>query len=131
MDSYIHISTLNDFIFCPYSIYLHNVYMDTEEGMYHATPQIRGRMAHETVDKKTASNRKDCMLSFPVFSEKYKLMGKIDVYRADKKLLIERKYQLKQIFQGQIYQLWAQYFCLTEMGYEVTASLFLMSLELK
>ena len=60
-----------------------------------------------------------------------KLMGKIDVYRADKKLLIERKYQLKQIFQGQIYQLWAQYFCLTEMGYEVTASLFLMSLELK
>ena len=101
--------------------------MDTDEGMYHATPQIRGRMAHETVDKKTASNRKDCMLSFSVFSEKYKLMGKIDVYRADKKLLIERKYQLKQIFQGHIYQLWAQYFCLTEMGYEVTASLFLMS----
>jgi len=103
MDSYIPISTLNDFIFCPYSIYLHNVYMDTDEGMYHATPQIRGRMAHETVDKKTACNRKDCMLSFPVFSEKYKLMGKIDVYRSDKKLLIERKYQLKQIFQGHIY----------------------------
>ena len=77
--------------------------MDTDEGMYHATPQIRGRMAHETVDKKTACNRKDCMLSFPVFSEKYKLMGKIDVYSSDKKLLIERKYQLKQIFQGHIY----------------------------
>ena len=105
--------------------------MDTDEGMYHATPQIRGRMAHETVDEKTASNRRDCMLSFPVFSEKYKLMGKIDVYSADKKLLVERKYQLKQIFQGQIYQLWAQYFCLTEMGYEVAASLFLMSQELR
>ena len=77
--------------------------MDTDDGMYHATPQIRGRMAHETVANKTACKRKDCMLSFPVFSEKYKLMGKIDVYRSDKKLLIERKYQLKQIFQGHIY----------------------------
>ena len=27
--------------------------------------------------------------------------------------------QLKQIFQGQIYQLWAQMLCLREMGYEV------------
>ncbi len=32
MDDYISISTLNDFIFCPYSIYLHNVYMETDEG---------------------------------------------------------------------------------------------------
>lgn len=34
MDDYIPISTLNDFIFCPYSIYLHNVYMETDEGWY-------------------------------------------------------------------------------------------------
>ena len=31
MEDYISISTLNDFIFCPYSIYLHNVYMETDE----------------------------------------------------------------------------------------------------
>lgn len=36
MDNYISISTLNDFIFCPYSIYLHNVYMEADEGLYHA-----------------------------------------------------------------------------------------------
>ena len=30
-EDYISISTLNDFIFCPYSIYLHNVYMDADE----------------------------------------------------------------------------------------------------
>lgn len=119
MEDYISISTLNDFIFCPYSIYLHNVYMDTDEGLYHAKPQTRGRIAHETVDKKTASNRKDDLLSLPVYSSRYRLMGKVDVYRRKEKLLIERKYQLKQIFQGQIYQLWAQYFCLQEMGYEV------------
>ena len=46
-------------------------------------------------------------------------MGKVDVYRLKEKKLIERKYRLKQIFQGQIYQLWAQYICLKEMGYEV------------
>jgi CRISPR-associated protein Cas4 len=46
-------------------------------------------------------------------------MGKIDLYRKGQKLLIERKYQLKKIFKGQIYQLWAQYFCMKEMDYEV------------
>ena len=33
MNDLIAISTLNDFIFCPYSIYLHNVYMDADEDM--------------------------------------------------------------------------------------------------
>ena len=93
--------------------------MDTDEGLYHAKPQTRGKIAHETVDNKTASNRKYDFLSLPVYSDRYKLMGKVDVYRKKEKLLIERKYLLKQIFQGQIYQLWAQYFCLQEMGYEV------------
>ena len=119
MDDYIAISTLNDFIFCPYSIYLHNVYMDTDEGLYHATPQTRGKIAHEAIDNKTSSNRRSDLLSLPVYSTRYKLMGKVDVYRQSEKLLVERKYQLKHIYQGQIYQLWAQYFCLLEMGYEV------------
>ena len=68
IDDYIAISTLNDFIFCPYSIYLHNVYMDTDEGLYHAIPQTRGKIAHQSIDTKKASNRKDDLLSFPVFS---------------------------------------------------------------
>ena len=65
--------------------------MDTDEGLYHAKPQTRGKIAHETVDKKTTSNRKDDMLSLPVYSVRYKLMGKVDVYRKKEKLLIERK----------------------------------------
>lgn len=93
--------------------------METDETMYHATPQTRGRSAHETIDKKTASNRADDILALPVYSEEYGLMGKIDLYKRKTKKLIERKYQLKQIFQGQIYQLWAQMLCLKEMGYEV------------
>ena len=82
--------------------------MESDETMYHATPQTQGRIAHETVDNKTASNRANDILSLPVYSEEYGLMGKIDLYKRKEKKLIERKFQLKQIFQGQIYQLWAQ-----------------------
>ena len=124
MEDYISISTLNDFIFCPYSIYLHNVYMETDEGLYHATPQTKGKLAHEPVDSKTSSNRSNDVFALPVYSEQLGLMGKIDVYKKNEKKLIERKYQLKRIFQGQIYQLWAQYFCMTEMGYEVNSIAF-------
>lgn len=98
--------------------------MDTDEGQYKATPQIKGKVAHKTTDEKTASNRADDILSLPVYSEEYGLMGKIDVYKRKEKKLIERKYQLKQIYQGQIYQLWAQMLCLQEMGYEVTSLAF-------
>lgn len=119
MDDYISISMLNDFIFCPYSIYLHNVYMETDKSLYHAAPQTKGRNAHETIDNKKADNRKDTLLALPVYSERFKIMGKIDTYKRKEKTLIERKYQLKSIYQGQIYQLWAQMFCLKEMGYEV------------
>ena len=47
MDDYIAISTLNDFIFCPYSIYLHNVYMEADEGVYHAVPQIENEVCQD------------------------------------------------------------------------------------
>jgi CRISPR-associated protein Cas4 len=46
-------------------------------------------------------------------------MGKIDIYRKEEKQLIERKYQLKQVYKGHLYQIWAQYFCMLEMGYEI------------
>ena len=99
MEDNISISTLNDFIFCPYSIYLQNVYMETDEGLYHATPQTKGKLAHEPVDSKTSSNRKEEILALPVMSEQLGVMGKIDVYRKKEKKLIERKYQLKFGFQ--------------------------------
>lgn len=118
MTDLIAISLLNDYIFCPYSIYLHNVYMESDTDVYHATPQVVGRNAHEVVDTKRATNA-HILEALPVISHELGIFGKIDVYRKDTKTLTERKYNLKQIFQGQIYQLWAQYFCLTEMGYQV------------
>lgn len=44
-ETYIAIAVLNDFIFCPYSIYLHSVYMESDEDMYKATPQLSGSRA--------------------------------------------------------------------------------------
>lgn len=124
MIDYIPISTLNDFIFCPYSIYLHNVYMSTDEDTYHAAPQVQGSLAHETTDNKSSSTKKEVLLALPVFSEHYHLMGKIDMYNQKEKKLIERKYRLKTVYQGQIYQLWAQLFCMREMRYEVESIAF-------
>ena len=93
--------------------------MGTDESLTHATPQTRGRLAHKTTDERNASNRRRQLLALPVYSERLHLMGKIDIYNPESKTLIERKYQLRNIYQGQIYQLWAQYICLAEMGYEV------------
>ena len=119
MDDYIPLSTLNDFIFCPYSIYLHSVYMESDGDLYKAVPQTKGTLAHQGVDEKKGSTRKSDMMSLPVYCDELGISGKIDVYKQDKRLLIERKNNLKRIFRGQIYQLWGQYFCLKEMGYEV------------
>lgn len=119
MNDFIAIATLNDFIFCPYSIYLHSVYMESEDETYKASPQTKGTIAHEGIDRKTASTRKDDIMALPVYSEELGVSGKIDLFKQDRHLLIERKNNLKRIFQGQIYQLWAQYFCMTEMGYDV------------
>lgn len=98
--------------------------METDETMYHATPQTKGKLAHATIDTKKASNRADDILALPIYSEEYGLMGKIDLYKRDERKLIERKYQLKHIYQGQIYQLWAQMLCMQEMGYVVESIAF-------
>lgn len=52
MNDYIQLSTLNDFIFCPYSIYLHSVYMESDGDLYKAAPQTKGTLAHQGVDEK-------------------------------------------------------------------------------
>ncbi|MDR1974530.1 MAG: type V CRISPR-associated protein Cas4 [Bacteroidales bacterium] len=119
MNDYILISTLNDFIFCPYSIYLHNVYIGGEEDLIHAVPQTQGKASHATIDNKTYSSLKDEITNLSVCCNEFGIVGKIDIYKGKEKLLLERKYKLEKIYQGQIYQLWAQYFCMLEMGYDV------------
>jgi len=93
--------------------------MGGDEDLVHATPQTQGKAAHEAIDEKKYSTRKDEITALSVYSNELGIIGKIDLYKGNEKALIERKYLLHTIYQGQIYQLWAQYYCMTEMGYEV------------
>jgi len=119
MESYIPISKINDFLFCPKSVYLHLMYENFDESLFHKKPQTEGRLNHQSIENKTYSTAKKFIIGKEVYSEKYKIMGKIDIYDTETKTLIERKTKIKQIFDGYKYQLYAQYFCLREIGYEV------------
>jgi CRISPR-associated protein Cas4 len=54
-----------------------------------------------------------------IYSHKHKIAGKIDIYNSETKTLIERKKKIKKVYDGHRYQLYAQYFCMLEMGYNV------------
>ena len=119
MTSYIQISKLNDFIFCPYSLYFHTLYDNFAKRVYQRTPQITGTIKHEIIDEKRYGDAKRYLTGAEVYSDKYRLVGKIDIYDKQDKILIERKAKIKKIFDGYKYQLYAQMFCLQEMGYEI------------
>lgn len=119
MDDCILISNLNDFIFCPVSIYFHNLYGDRDTMMYQSSMQINGTKAHEAVDTGKYSGNRDIVTALEVYSEKYNLVGKIDIYDSKTYTLTERKRQIKRVYDGYIFQIYAQYFAMREMGYTV------------
>ena len=128
MDDFIQISKLNDFLYSPKSLYFHSAYEDFDVSIYHDTPQTAGNIAHASIDDSTYSSAKRYLQGFSVYSEIYKLIGKIDIYDQKDHKLIERKNKIKIIHKGYKYQLYAQFFCLCEMGFEVK-SLWLHSLQ--
>jgi len=119
MEAYLPISFLNDFIFCPRSIYFHQLYGRVSKRVYHQTPQTKGLAAHKTVDSKTYSTSKKILQSLEVYSHRYNIAGKIDIFDQTTGLLSERKKKIKAIYDGYIYQLYAQYFALQDMGFTV------------
>ncbi|HHV41457.1 MAG TPA: type V CRISPR-associated protein Cas4 [Clostridiaceae bacterium] len=121
MEQYILITQLNDFIFCPASIYFHNLYENADVRTVQTTDQTLGTESHKTITQQRYSSHVNVLQGIYVFSEKYNLLGKIDIFDVDKRLLTERKRQIRQIFDGYIFQLYGQYFGLTDMGYNVTA----------
>ena len=128
MESYLPITYLNDFVFCPRSIYFHQRFAPYSQSLYHNKEQTVGKIRHETIEEKRYSTSKNNLQNIDIYSAKYRLCGKIDVYNLDSKKLVERKYHIKQIYDGYRYQVYAHYFCLQEMGYEVS-SIFLHSLK--
>lgn len=87
--------------------------------LYQTTDQIDGTNAHKAVDQGTYSTSSDILCGIDVYSEKYGLVGKIDIYDRKRKILRERKRQIKNLYDGYIFQIYAQYFSMIEMGYEV------------
>lgn len=119
METYIQISLLNDFIFCPASIYFHQLYGKLSDELVHDRPQAEGKAVHETIEERRYSDRKNILQGVEVYSTEYKLCGKIDVFDIDRGLLTERKKHITRIYDGYVFQLYAQYYGLTEMGYAV------------
>ncbi|OGE72551.1 type V CRISPR-associated protein Cas4 [Candidatus Daviesbacteria bacterium RIFCSPLOWO2_02_FULL_38_15] len=127
MDSAIPISAINDFLFCPKSLYLHSVYSSFDTSIYHDIPQTLGSITHENIEDQSYTTSKHILQGLSVYNVKLGIKGKIDAYDAKNKFLIERKYRVKQIYEGFRYQLYAQMYCLEEAGFKVR-KLFLQSL---
>lgn len=127
MENTIQISKINDFLFCPMSLYYHSIYEQYSENIYHCTPQIVGKIKHENIEQRRYSTSKHIMQGLAIYCDKYDITGRIDIYDRNKFELVERKYRVSKIFDGHKYQLYAQMFCLEEMGYRVD-KLFIHSL---
>ncbi|MGM0479858.1 MAG: type V CRISPR-associated protein Cas4 [Bacteroidota bacterium] len=119
MEFFLPISYLNDFVFCPYSIYLHQVFDNNNEEVYSAKPQQRGKTAHDRVDHDKRKQSKKVIAAAYVVSQQLGIYGKIDQYFVEERKLVERKYSLSTIYRGYYYQIWAQCIALEEMGFEV------------
>src|SRR3989338_5090697 len=128
MESCIQISKINDFLYCPMSIYLHALYEGFNRKAFHQSPQVVSTLRHQSIDQGTYSTSTNFLIGLEVASRRYNLVGKIDVYDKQRQALIERKTRVKKIYDGYRYQLYAQYFCMTEMGHPVR-ELFIHSLE--
>lgn len=113
------ISNLNDFIFCPVSIYFHSLENDAEDVLVKDSYQLNGTKAHQKSDSATYSTKKSVLQGINVYSLKYDVSGKIDVFDVESGILTERKKKISTIYDGYIFQLYAQYFSLKEMGYKI------------
>ncbi len=119
MEETITMSELNDFIFCPVSIYFHGLYANLNTMLYHTEYQIKGKQAHSTITESNYSTSKNILQNTDIYTSKYNIVGKLDLYDIDKGIIIERKNKINKIYDGHIYQVYAQYFGLTELGYKV------------
>ncbi len=106
-------------LFCPRSIYFHQLYGTTSKHFYHRDHQTQGLNAHKSIDTKSYTTAQEILMGLEIYSEKYNVCGKLDMFNITTDRLTERKHRIKTIYDGYIFQLYAQYHCLTEMGYHV------------
>jgi CRISPR-associated protein Cas4 len=93
---------------------------DADRMMSQSRSQINGTHAHETIEDGRYTSRKDVLQGIEVYCEKYDLLGKIDLFDTKKGVLTERKKKISRLYEGQIFQIYGQYFALMEMGFEIS-----------
>ena len=71
----ISISNLNDFIFCPASIYFHGLDYGTDNISYQSPKQLNGSASHKKIDAGEYSTSAHMLQGMTVYSEKYNLLG--------------------------------------------------------
>ena len=120
MEEPILFTQLNDFIFCPASIYFHMLDGECDRLSFQSEYQINGTAAHERIDEGEYSTKKNILQATQVYTSEFNLLGKIDTFDIDSGILTERKKKISRIYDGYIFQLYAQYFALCELGYNVT-----------
>ena len=60
----LNITSLNDFIFCPVSIYFHNLDHNADNMTFQCGDQLNGKAAHETIDNSTYSTSNDILTGY-------------------------------------------------------------------
>lgn len=122
MEETLSMTNINDFLFCPRSLYYGNIFRQSfGEDAYQQIPQKTGLVAHASIDDGTYSTRKDVLTGIMVYCQKFNLLGRIDIYDSRTQTLTERKYAVSAVWEGFKMQLYAQYYALTEMGCKVTS----------
>ena len=76
MEELIRISTLNDFLLCPVSIYHHNLMDRLDRVEYQSEFQLNGAAAHRCIDSGSYTTSKDVLLGTEVCSVEFGLIGK-------------------------------------------------------
>ena len=122
MEEMLPITNINDFLYCPRSLYFGNIYRRSigKDG-YQQAPQKVGTSAHASLDEGTYSSRKNVLTGTMVFCAAFDLIGRIDFFDKSSGLLMERKWSVSDVWEGYRMQLYAQAKALQEMGHEVKA----------
>ena len=120
MEELLPITNINDFLFCPRSLYYGNIFRRSRgKDVFKRTPQKIGLAEHQTLDEGTYSSCKDVLTGLTVYCESLGLVGRIDLFDVGKKMLVERKWSVSAVWEGFKMQLYAQCRAVREMGYDV------------
>ncbi len=118
-EEYITFTQINDFLYSPASLYLHGSFVDKAGAFFKERAQVAGSLEHEAIEEGRYSTRRMILQAKTVYSERFGIVGKIDIFDVDKGELVERKNRVSELYLGYVYQVWAQYFALRETGYAV------------